>query len=97
MRPAVRGAVNLMIIKARIEHFYKQCAHLDADLAEYKRAHGYCGGRPFCMEALNPMQSFKTCRECREAERSHTGTRRQSKYGAMRQRERAKNTRRKAA
>lgn len=47
MRSAIHGAVTLMIVKARIEHYFKQVWGLESDLAEYKRKHGYCGGSKY--------------------------------------------------
>ncbi len=97
------AVVGLLLVKEQIRRHYVQVAHLDRQLTDFKRSHGYCGGRPFCMTVTG--SEVHSCKACLKANSEHKYKRQMSDYGRMRQKERqeerakkpAKKTKRKAA
>jgi hypothetical protein len=79
---AFKVAVGILLVKDRIHQFYAQTASLERGLNEFKRKHGYCSGRPFCM---NPIPEGKTsCSECLKANANPKYKKKVSEYGKLR-------------
>jgi len=79
-------ATGILLVKDRIEQYYKQEAQLRAGLNEYKTKRGYCAGATSCMQQVSADQ--RLCRDCQHDKDNPRYKRRQSEYGKIRQRER---------
>lgn len=86
MKGRLRVAVGILLVKDRIHQFYRRQAAEEALLNDFKRKHGYCIGRPFCMKPV--ADGVQTCVECRRAAASPQYKKKQSEYGRMRAQER---------
>lgn len=84
---SLRIAVSILLVKDRIHQHYTQCAQQERSLNDFKRKHGYCVGRPFCMNMVKGDAT--SCQECLKANANPRYKRKMSLYGEMRMKERA--------
>jgi hypothetical protein len=94
---ALKEVLNVMRVKDRIQLFYRQAARLESDLNAFKEEHGYCVGRPFCMEYVGAQAKKRTCSACSKANANPRYKKQVSEYGRLRRKERAEEKRAKAA
>lgn len=87
MARALHIATSILLVKDRIQQYYVQQAQLEASLNTYKRKHGYCSGRPFCMHPVKDDEI--TRKDCKHANANPQYKKKQSDYGRMRAKERA--------
>jgi hypothetical protein len=45
----IKSITGMVLIKDRVQSHFHEIAMREATLRKFKRAHGYCGGRPFCL------------------------------------------------
>lgn len=85
---AITGAV---LIKDRIYGFYQRAAKEETQVRRFKRSHGYCGGRIYCLAYVG-KEGETLCRQCKRelaAQRGGEGRKNnRSAYGRMRLEER---------
>lgn len=85
---ALKAVMSLNRVKDRIQLFYKQSAGLEGDLNAFKEEHGYCIGRPFCMNYTGSAKK-RTCSACAKANANPRYKKQISEYGKLRRKERA--------
>lgn len=90
-RGALKSVLSMMLVKDRIQQFYAQTAQLDKALTDFKRKHGYCGGRSFCMRYVG--DGAHSCKECLKANANPKYKKKVSEYGMIRRKEREENRR----
>lgn len=89
---ALRTAVDVIVIKERIQYTLQQQARLEADLRKFKRSRGYCGGERTCMVFTGDKHTCKTCLD----HYYHPHYRKRvTEYGKIRAREKAEERRKK--
>lgn len=93
--PRLTAVVGLLLVKEQIRRHYAQVAQLDRQLTDFKRKHGYCGGRPFCMTVTGP--EVHSCKACLKANANPKYAKQISEYGRMRRKEREEERRKKPA
>lgn len=84
--------VQKIVIKDRIQRVYALCAREHVELRKFKRAHGYCGGSPSCMEIT---EAEPYCVKCRKAQKNPRYTKPVYEYGKIRAEERKQDKRKK--
>lgn len=84
-RGALKSVLSLMLVKDRIQQHYAQSAALDKALTDFKRKHGYCGGRSFCMHYVG--EEAHSCKECLKANANPKYKKKVSEYGMIRRKE----------
>ncbi len=82
---ALKSVLSLMLVKDRIQQFYSQSAQLDKALTDFKRKHGYCGGRAFCMHYVG--DEVHSCKECLKSAANPKYKKQVSEYGMIRRKE----------
>ncbi len=84
---SLRIAVSILLVKDRIHQYYTQCAQQERGLNDFKKKHGYCIGRSFCMTMVKGDAT--SCAECLKANANPRYKRKMSLYGEMRMKDRA--------
>lgn len=82
---ALKSVLSLMLVKDRIQQHYVQQAALDKALTDFKRKHGYCGGRSFCMHYVG--DEVHSCKDCLKAAANPKYKKQVSEYGMIRRKE----------
>lgn len=80
-------AVGILLVKGRIQSYYATAARLEADLSAFKAKHGYCAGRPYCMNQVSEEGGL--CVDCKKERGNPKYKKRVSEYGKMRRKEKA--------
>lgn len=58
----IKSITGMVLIKDRVQQHFHSIAMQEATLRKFKRAHGYCGGRPFCLAWTGSEQNL--CSTC---------------------------------
>ncbi len=84
-RTALKSVISLMLVKDRVQQHYAQAAALDKSLTDFKRKHGYCGGRSFCLHYVG--DEAHSCKDCLKANANPKYKKKVSEYGMIRRKE----------
>jgi len=76
------------IVQDRIIAFFQGVWQLEKTLANFKVAHGYCGGFPNCTAYVGKNPKHKACSKCRKQANNPKRSNRVSEYGKMRRQQR---------